>query len=111
MGYQVNKFNKKIGSSLALLFGLVLLLEVACLPLLTSFAINFDKTVVAEMSEIDQEKIEQRTLSALDFVALVAFQVFPEVDILAANLVFHHDQVRENAIPQPIFILQRSIRV
>ena len=112
MSTEIKKVNRKLGKVIAVIFGLCLLFEVACLPLLTSFAIQFDKTVVAEVnSETDLETFEQRTLEGIDFASLVPFKYFPLSKSLTQEQAIIRDQSRNPILPHPVFIHNHSFRV
>lgn len=101
---------QKIGRILVAVFGLCLFLEVACLPALSSVAVKFDNSVLAELCELG-EKEETIALNSILAFAFEDLKLLQLPTVLDEDLV--HAPVADIA-PQheiPIYLEYHSLLI
>lgn len=87
------RMKKILGRSLAIVFGLTMLVEVACLPLFNSLAIKFEKTVLAELTDKEDQEEKTESLGEGPLALLGGHPSFdaPEVLSLISHCHTFHD--------------------
>jgi hypothetical protein len=102
--------NRRFGRLLVILFGLSMFLEVACLPLFTSFAFQFEKSIFAELADKEDE---EKTESLGDFK--VAFdntdEHFPDPILLSSKSSKDIVLDPNPGIMDHVFIKNHSLRL
>jgi hypothetical protein len=101
---------RKVGCLLACLFALGLFLEVAGLPMLSSLAIRFEKSVLMEASEFDQKESETAALE-FTFLAIAPEYFFPSFDLDEPIKNFLADNASDTAPPSQLFIQIHNLRL
>jgi hypothetical protein len=110
MLHPINKMNRNLGRLLAVLFGLTLFFEVACLPLISSYALQVEKSMVAEVDVLDEKETE-KGLDLFQYCAplyIVAYQVI--ADCVGQRPESHSpDALLASSIP--VYLRHCSIRI
>jgi hypothetical protein len=107
----VKKINRTLGRLLAALFGLTLFLEVACLPLVSTFALQVEKSLVAECNEQDEKEAE-RTFEFFESFSPAVHHDFEELALHSAfNLPQRNAQMQAILHSEPTFLMLRSLRL
>jgi hypothetical protein len=108
------KMNRNFGRLLAVIFGLTLFFEVACLPLISTLALQVEKSVVAEFDE-KNEKDENDAQRAFEFFTLVssssAFHSFEELSDSSKSTRESSSLDDLLASHEPAFIQFHSLRI
>lgn len=101
---------RKIGWLIIMLFGLTMLTEVAVLPLFTSFASKFECSVIAELTDFEeQEKLESLSELQLAIVAILPeFQLFTTEEPLE---LAGNPKNPDIGLSTEVFLEYRSIRI
>lgn len=106
-----NTVKGKVGKLIAVLFGITLLLEVAALPLVTSFATRFDKYVVAEVTESDDQEVKQREVEGPFLAILEVLPAFSRSENDWKSSLGTRILERETQFKEPFFILNHSLLI
>jgi hypothetical protein len=104
------KMNRKLGQLLAMIFGLTLFFEVACLPVVSTLALQVEKSVMAEVNELADKDLE-KTIELFSFLAPVYFVTFSHLDAandLQPQVVAWASETLDSA---PAFILHHALRI
>lgn len=105
--------SRVFGRGLALIFGLMLLIDVGCLPYFSSFASDFEHSLIAEVTDLEsKEKAEEYRP---DFDHLLPDFVFLQL----LNPLALHDQPWTTSLEEDlgkhdkaeIYLLQRNFRL
>jgi hypothetical protein len=101
---------RKFGWFLVVLFGLTMLTEVAVLPLFSSFASKFENSVIAELTDFeDQEKLESLADLQLATIDKIADLFFYDIDEL--KHVNGNPKNPDVGLSTEVFLKNRVIRI
>ncbi len=110
MLHPINKMNRNLGRLLAVLFGLTLFFEVACLPLISSYALQVEKSMVAEVDILDDKEAE-KGLDLFHFTAPTYFTAYQSIANGVARRPAQQPLDAVVAHSVPTFIQLRSLRI
>jgi hypothetical protein len=98
------------GKLLVIIFGLSMFVEVALLPLFSSFAVEFETTVLAELPG---EEKEQKTewLKDFELVLHAPKELFPNTDNLNKLAYTNHPLDPNTGISDHVFLKNHSLRL
>lgn len=102
--------NRNIGRLLAVVFGLTLFLEVACLPLISSMSLQVEKACVAELTELDEEAAE-KSFDLFQFLALSIHHFTNDFAVRHDHQPVFDNPRLSNVQQTPVFILHRHILI
>lgn len=105
--------SRMFGRGLALIFGLMLLIEVGCLPYFSSFAGDFEHSLIAEVADLEElEKAEEYRPDLDHLLPDFAFLQFPDPLAVDAKPWATSLDAEQGAVAEPdIFLLQRNFRL
>lgn len=105
------RLNRFVGKVFAVLFGLVLLIEVGCLPLFNSLAVKFEKSLVAELADKeDSEKTESVSETLIAILSASEKSLLSSVSMDLELEPFKYE--KDNAqVHDHVFLEFRSIRI
>jgi len=105
------KMNRKFARLLAVVFGFTLLFEVACLPLLSSFSLQVEKSMFAAGTELDELDEAEKGFDLLPCFKTQDFGGHSLVLIHSESSAANHST--QIALPafEPAFIQFHSLRI
>jgi hypothetical protein len=103
--------NRKLARLLAVVFGLTLFFEVACLPLLTTFSLQVEKSMVAEGGELNELEDGEKGFDFLPFFTPADFLTFTEVVLFSESFAEVNSFDAAAIAHAPAFILHHSLRI